>query len=95
MLKMKIIIVCQALLFTTLILTTSARPTSPHFISGPNNSQLDPSEVESLNSAIPPSDEDLKQLENPDLFEGDIIISPEEIELYYDKQNKTHVRLIT
>ena len=93
---MKIVTFCQALLFTTL---TTALPTSLQSTPSPESSQLplelDFPEVESLNSDIPPSDEDLKPLENPDLFEGDIIISPEEIELYYGKQNNTHVRLTT
>lgn len=54
---------------------------------------LDFPEVELLNSDGPPSsDEGLNPLENPDLFEGDIVISPEEIELYYGKQSNTHVR---
>ena len=98
MLKMKIVIFCPALLFTTLILVTSARPTSqPHSIpSTPElNHQVDLSGVDLPNSDTPPSSEDLKQLENPDLFEGDLLISAEEIELYYGKQsNGTHVRLV-
>jgi hypothetical protein len=54
--------------------------------------------VELLNSDRDPqaqSDEDLRPLENPDHFEGDIIISPEEIELYHGKQSNTNVRLKT
>ena len=92
---MKIVIFCQALLFTTL---TAALPTSLPSTPTPENSEpvpLDFPEVELLNSDKPASDKDLKVVENPDLFEGDIIISPEEIELYYGKQNNTHVRLKT
>ena len=97
MLKMKIVIFCQALLFTTLMLVTSARPISPHSIPGTPelNYQVDLSGADLLNSDTPPSSEDLKQLENPDLFEGDLLISAEEIELYYGKQSySTHVRLM-
>ena len=95
---MKIVILCQALLFTTL---TAALPTSLPSTRTPESSQqaepvpLDFPEVELLNSDKSASDEDLKVFENSDLFEGDIIISPEEIELYYGKQNNTHVRLKT
>ena len=99
MLKMKIVIFCQALLSTTLVLVTSARPTSPHSIPGTPelNYQVDLSGADNmLSSDTPPSSEDLKQLENPDLFEGDLLISAKEIELYYGKQsNSTHVRLIS
>ena len=55
----------------------------------PNISQLDLSDMELL----PTSDEDSKEYENPDLFEGDIVISPEEIEHYYGKQTNTQVRV--
>ena len=91
MLKMKIMIVCQASLFTTLILVTGARPIFPHSIpSTPElNYQVDLSGAYLLNSDTPPSSEDLTQLENPDLFEGDLLISAEEIELYYGKQNNS------
>ena len=96
--KMKIVILCQALLaFATL---TAALPTPLQSTPTPDASQQLPldfpdSEVELLNSDQVQSNEDLKPFENPDLFEGDIIISPEEIELYYSKQNNTHVRLKT
>ena len=32
-----------------------------------------------------------KPVENPNLFEGDLFISPEEIELYYGKPSSKHV----
>ena len=83
---MKIVILCQALLFTTLTtsLPTSFQPTpSPESFQLPHLSDLP--KVESPNSDILPSDGDLKQLENPDLFEGDLVISSEETELYYGK----------
>ena len=93
---MKIVILCQALLFTIL---TTALPTSFKPNLSPESSQLplplDFPEVESPNSDASPSQSDggLKQLENPDLFEGDIIASPEETELYYNKQSNMPVRL--
>ena len=98
---MKIVVLCQALLgFAAL---TAALPVAIQSSPSTESSQqpvpfdVPDSEVGELLSSdihLPlQSDEDLKLLENPDLFEGDIIISPEEIELYYGKQNNTHVRL--
>jgi hypothetical protein len=97
---MKIMILCQALLgFAALI---AALPTPLQSTPTPDSPQQLPlfpdSEVKLLNSDRDPqaqSDENLKSLENPDLFEGDIIISLEEIELYYGKQKNTNVRLKT
>ena len=92
---MKIVIVCQTLLaFATL---AAAMPTPLQSTPTPDTSQQLPldfpdSEEELLNSDQAQSNQDLKPFENPDLFEGDIIISPEEIELYYGKQNNTKVR---
>ena len=98
---MKIVILCQALLgFAALTAALPVAIQSSHItessqqpVSGPLD--IPGSEVELLSSDAPQFDEDLKLLafENPDLFEGDIIISPEEIELYYGKQKNTHVRL--
>ena len=46
-----------------------------------------------LSSGVEFPDPDQKPLENPNLFEGDLLISSEEIELYYGKQSDivTHV----
>ena len=101
---MKIVILCQALLaFATLTaaLPTPLQPTPTPDTQLPGldfpDSEASDSEMELLNSDISQaqSDENQRPLENPDLFEGDIIISPEEIELYYGKQKNTHVRLKT
>ena len=94
-------ILCQALLgfaALTAALPTplqSTTPTPDTQISRLDFADSEDSEVELPNSDIPQAqfDESQRPLENPDLFEGDIIISPEEIELYYGKQNNTHVRL--
>ena len=97
---MKIVILCIALLgFATL---TAALPTPLQSTPTPD-AQLprsdfadsEDSAVELLNSDIPQAqfDESQRPLENSDLFEGDIIISPEEIELYYGKQNNTHAHV--
>ena len=95
---MKTVILCQTLLgfaalTAALPVAIRSSPTtecSQQPVSGPLD--IPGSEVELLSSDAPQFDEDLA-FENPDLFEGDIIISPEEIELYYGKQNNAHVRL--
>ena len=90
-------ILCQTLLaFATL---AAAMPTPLQSTPTPDAFQQLPldfpdSDVELLNSDQTQSNKDLKPLENSDLFEGDIIISPEEIELYYGKQNNTKVRCL-
>lgn len=100
----------QALLLTATLLTlTDARPTShqsnpmPDLKSHPEpHDQLLPAGNYNLqevtekppDASLPAIIEGHKPPENPNLFEGDLLISPEEIERYYGKQNNTHVKLI-
>ena len=97
---------CQALLLLTATLTvTHAWPTSLHdqFNPLPDSSKLEPLPGNprefNVNSnftdvSLPGINKNGKRVENPNLFEGDLLISPEEIELYYGKQSSKHVSKI-
>ena len=85
---------CQALLLTATLSLINARPTSlqPTPVRMPENSQLPlPG---NLRGGAEFPDPDQKPLDNPNLFEGDMLISSEEIELYYGKQSETATHVL-
>ena len=86
---------CQALLLLTVTLI-NARPPPTSLQPIPVHMPADNSQLPlpgNLNGGVEFPDPDQKPLENPNLFEGDLLISSEEIELYYGKQSDivTHV----
>lgn len=84
----------QALLLPAILTLISARPTSlqPTPVRMPDKSQL--TLPGNLSGGVEFPDPDQKPLENPNLFEGDLLISSDEIELYYGKQSETATHVL-